>query len=757
MNANKDNVEMICSIGELASLFEGSHSIEDFLQTAVKIVATHMKAAVCSIYLLEDNNKDLVLRANQGLSADSVGRVKLRLGEGITGQALKELRPIREGRGSQNPNFKHIPGINEEQYEAFLAVPIVHGLRRVGVLVVQDPQPDYFTEADAKALRAIAAQLATTIENAQLLMSLHRETKALEAQETTIIERLSFLRGKPASPGIAKGRAIAMGQLDAALWNEDPHAVDGGVSALDRSLERSEKQLAQMQRDVEERLTDIASLIFSTQILMLKDHQFAGEMRRLIEEEHRTAQQAIQRVSRQYMDLFAKSPNPRLREKVQDIKDVGQRLLRNLSTGEDTESGYHGHVVVVEDILPSDILKLAAQGAEGILMIGGGMTAHISILARSLQLPMVITEDRNLVKEVPGRQVLLDGNQGSVFLEPSQEILERYDNLIAAQREAAAVAAVEDETFTRDGTRVRLLANINLLSDLKIAQQLRAEGIGLYRSEFPFIVRNTFPSEEEQYQIYRKIVTEMAGREIVFRTLDIGGDKMLSYFPHVDEANPFLGLRAIRFSLKYPDIFSQQLRALLRAGVDADIKIMFPLISSLDEFLQAREGVRQACDELKESGVPHNPHPKLGVMVELPSAVEIVEDLAREADFLSIGTNDLVQYMLAVDRTNDEISDLYVYHHPAVLRVIARIVRAAQTQDVDLSICGDMAAEPRMVPFLLGAGLRKFSVNPNAIPALQRFIQNVDLSEAETVAKNVLQQGRIDEIARMLGVPASNG
>jgi phosphotransferase system enzyme I (PtsP) len=294
-------------------------------------------------------------------------------------------------------------------------------------------------------------------------------------------------------------------------------------------------------------------------------------------------------------------------------------------------------------------------------------------------------------------------------------------------------------------------ANINLLSDLEPAREFKAEGVGLYRSEFPFIVRNDFPDEEEQFVIYKKLVEQMEGRSVTFRTLDIGGDKMLSYYSNVNEANPFLGMRAIRFSLQNRDIFAQQLRAFLRAGAGCNTRIMFPFISSVDDFLQAREITRECMDELEADGLPFCRQTPLGVMVEHPAAVEVVEELAQEADFLSIGSNDLIQYMLAVDRTNEQVSQLYLSHHPAILRVINRIVSAARKYGKDVSICGDLATDPRMLPFLVGIGLRKFSIDIVNTPAVQRLLESLLLTEAQEIAQTMLGFGRISEVEAFLG------
>ncbi|HEY8240357.1 MAG TPA: phosphoenolpyruvate--protein phosphotransferase [Kiritimatiellia bacterium] len=753
MAPRKDNVDLICDIGELAGLFEKSTSLENFLQTAVSIVAYHMRAAVCSVYLYDEAAQELVLTSTQGLSPDSVGRVRLKIGEGLVGQAIMELRAIREGNAFRSPHFKYIPGIFEERYQAFLAVPILRGLSRVGVLCVQDPVPDYFDENDTKALQAIAAQLATVIENAKLLMTLHQmQSSAPAAVEHAVAEQeLRFVRGVPAASGFAHGRATIYGAFNGDSWASGAPAEPATIEDFHRAVARTEQQLEDLQRQLEERIADVASMIFSAHLLIVKDPNFSGAMVRLIRE-GKTPQEAIGEVVHQYCHLFAQSANPRLREKEQDVKDLGRRLLRNLGSDQEAGADYAGCVIIAGELMPSDILKLSAQSAEGLLLIGGGATSHVSILARALELPMVISESRRLFSLAADRMVLLDGDQGTITIDPTPEVIANYRELQAARRVAEQHAAqMPDITWTRDGERVRIFANINMLSELKVARQMKAEGIGLYRSEFPFIVRNDFPSEEEQFRVYSRILSEMDGHEVQFRTLDIGGDKMLSYFPSVNESNPFLGLRALRFSLRHKEIFAQQLRAFLRAGAGRQLKIMFPLVSSVDDFIEAREVVMECIAMLKADGIAHNPSPELGAMIELPSAVEVADELAAEADFLSIGGNDLVQYILAVDRTNESISDMYVAYHPAVLRALKRVAVATLARNRPLSLCGEMASDPKIIPFLLGIGIMTLSVDVRQIPRVHNVVSELKLSECRQKAEALLRLGRVKDVAAVLG------
>lgn len=749
--ARKDNVDLICSVAELSALFEKSSSLNDFLQSVVTLVADHMSADVCSIYMLDSAHSDLEMVANVGLNPASVGSVRLHVGEGLTGLAMRELRPICVGRASQHPYFKHIPGIQEEDFEAFLAVPIFRGLERIGVLVLQHGVRDHFTALDVKALRAIAAQLAHTIESANLLMSMHRTESKPEPKKRGLAG-VAFLRGKASTGGIAFGKAAVMdeGGIDEFLDSSLDDGCTCTPAAFEQALKTTEEQLEKLQTEMEEQLGDVAALIFSAHLLILKDAEFSGAIARHIGTGS-TPREAVLLVVNQFIDLFANSPNPRMREKIHDIEDLGHRLLHNLlDPEEDHAADYDNHVIIAKDILPSDVIRVAAQHAAGLILLSGGMSAHISILARSVNLPLIVIDDQRLLKIGEGTDLLMDADQSTLYIEPDEDVQSRYAALAKARKKAESGENVKTETYTADGARVHLMANVNLVSDLKNARLLKAEGIGLYRSEFPFLIRDDFPMEDEQFRIYRKLAREMEGREVTYRTLDIGGDKMLSYYSHVDEANPFLGLRAIRFSFRNRDIFGQQLRAMLRASAEGNVRIMFPMIASVDEFLDAKEFVEECMRELDEDGLEYDRNIKLGVMIELPSAVEVAEELAELCDFMSLGTNDLIQYIIGIDRTNEQVAEYYIPHHPAVLRAINRVVRAGEKYDCDVSLCGDMAMKPELLPFLLGCGLRKLSLSVHSIPKVQKALAGIDIKEAEKVAEAMLSLSQIRQVESYL-------
>jgi len=743
-----DSERLLCDINELNHLFHESASIETLLDKAVELVADRTQSAVCSIYLYKSEDHVLTLRATRGLNPESVGQVRLRLGQGLTGLALQEMQTICEEDASRNPNYKFFPGIFEERYNAFLALPIARGISKMGVLVLQRDSATAFVAADITALETVASQLANILENAQFLLGMHEPYQ--QATPTPPTE-LKFVKGKIASEGYAYAPAMVIDKhrsLSSLLQRD----FDAACSLADfhKAVASTAAQLEALQERVEHKLSDAASLIFAAHLMILKDKSFIDKIVSRIES-NVNPPAAIVEVAGEYIQGFLASDSPYMREKVNDIEDLAIRLVNNLISNSEEVEIYRNHVVVTRVLYPSDLLKLSSEDASAVVLVGGGVTSHISILARSLGMPMIISDTFELLDLVDGTPILLDAEIGNIFIDPDNEILEKFHSQQATRLTLdEQQKLMQPETATADGAAVRLLANINLLTDLKLACALNCDGVGLYRTEFPFIVRTMFPSEAEQYVIYSKLVDSMQGKPVTLRTLDAGGDKILSYYHDIQEQNPAMGMRSIRFSLQNRVIFAEQIRAILRAGVDADLRIMFPMISSVDEFCQAKEVVQASIDALARGGIEHNSQPKLGMMVELPSVVPLIDDFAREADFFSIGTNDFIQFMLGVDRTNESVADLYLPHHPAILRALHTVVRSAMQHGREVSVCGDMAHEQKYVPFLLGIGIRALSVDPAYLLRTQQTVAATSISDAEALAQSMLAQSRVRDIAALL-------
>ncbi len=741
-----DHLNLLLNIGQLNWVFKDSSSIEKSLGNIVVMVAKHMRADVCSIYIYDEAKDELVLRANTGFGPQVIGKIKLKPGEGIAGTVFKDKESVCVSDGFTHPNFRYFKGTGEERYKSFLSVPIVSGADPVGVIMLQRQENNRFENRDIKALQIVASQLATALENIKFIISLQGVTPGeITRGKKEQLDRV-FLKGKAASRGYAYAKAAL------AVDTERFHELTGltfwkkyGVADLKKALEKTEKELESLQKAVEEKLSDAASMIFTAHLLILKDKSFIAAMTVPVQK-GKNAPDAVIAAGKKYIALFSASPNPYMREKALDIEDLVTRIIRNLAGKEAKLPKIRHRIVVATDLYPSDLLKLSSEGAKGIVLLSGGVTSHVSILARSLQLPMVIVNDPVASHIIDGDRILIDAEVGNIYINPAKDIVEEFKDCVDGQLLVKTPPVMTQFTETKDGVRIKLMANINLLKDMEMLKQLSCDGIGLYRSEFPFIIRRNFPTEEEQFFVYRKLVEGAPTRDITFRTLDIGGDKIPTYWEPAKKENSFLGLRSIRFSLKHRDIFIQQIRAILRAGADCDLKIMFPMISSLEEFLEARGVVMECVAELDKLEGAFNNHPKIGMMVEVPAVVEIIDEFAQIADFFSIGTNDLVQYMLAVDRTNEEVANYYIPHHPAVLRAIKRIADAAKAGAKDLSVCGDMVNNARYLKFLIGCGIRTLSMNPIYLAENQKIISGIDVASAEALTIRLLAKGDIGTI-----------
>jgi len=751
----EEHFGLLADISEISALLSDSPDLQGFLDRAVLMVADHLHAQVCSIYLYDEDSRLLTLRATHGLSRQAVGRIQLKIGEGLVGKALKEMRPICVVHASGHPDFKYFPEAGEEPYDAFLGVPIQRGVEKIGILVVQRHEKERFSNVEVMAMRALTSQLATAIETARTLLQMAVAPVRSEPVQKARVPSF-FVSGVTASPGYAYGKSIQFLRhpVERILSISRAHesGTGNGDKALDQAITATLAQLSGLQDALGKKLPEVASLIFEAHVMMLKDRAFVGTMREHIAK-GASAVRAVAEVATKYIGIFEASTHDYIREKARDVEDLALRLLKNLTGDEERgDADLRGRIVIARELLPSDILKITLAEVAGLILVGGGLTTHISILVRSLSIPMIIADDSQLVSVLDGDAVLLDADAGNVYVNPGADVVRRFEEREQLRGKAVTHGrAMRDETCMKEGGRVTLLANINLLSELNLALELKAEGIGLYRTEFPFLIRQALPSEEEQFKVYTRLLSRMEDRDVSIRTLDAGGDKMMAYFNDGVELNPALGLRSIRLTLKYRDVFDQQIRAILRAGAARDhMRIMFPMISSLDEFALARGIVEECIEALEAESGETLKRPKIGMMVELPSVVDLADAFAREADFFSIGTNDFIQYMLAVDRGNSRVFEYYCPHHPAVLRGLKRIAEAALLRKIDCTVCGEMAHDVRYVPFFLGIGIRRLSVDPHYLPAVQQCVAGWSEEEASVYAASLLRENRIRDIERLL-------
>jgi phosphotransferase system enzyme I (PtsP) len=737
-----DGLALIDAVTDLSRLLGRGSTIDDFLSNLVRTVAQHMGAQVCSIYLYDVEQDELVLRATDGLNPELVGTVRLAAGEGLTGYAFQQNTAVLEKDALTSGQNKTIPDLGEERYPAFIGVPRKRNDLGIGVLTLQYEDPRPVDNQITQALRAIASHLAVTLENAAALYELHEGERGLPIGRTGPLES-GLIQGTSASRGIAVGRLEYLDE------RRNPHS---GVAyrTLAEAIDLSTRQLQELQQQVDQTLSDVAAMIFSSHLLMLSDDSFVGQMRRLNEDEKVDPIAAVRTVVDEFCRRFSAIPDPRFQEKAQDVQDLGNRIVHNIENATEQEGDYHGRVIAAQEIFPSELVKLYLQNAAGVVFSGGGATGHVAILAQSLDLPLVATADPRLFSIPTGTEIVVDAEDGKIIIGPSPEVQTAYLGRVSVRKAAIArhEGTIPSPLLTKDGSAIVLSANVNLVKDARAAHLLGAHGVGLYRSEIPFLIRNGFPTEEEQYTVYRHVVDETPGGTVHFRTLDLGGDKLLSSQVGRED-NPFLGYRGIRFLLGHREIFRDQIRAMLRAGADRQIGIQFPMIGSMEEFLAAREEVTACIAELHRRDIPCHPAPALGVMIELPAAVEIAGELARTADFFSIGTNDLIMYTLAADRTNHRVADIYRRMHPAVLRSLKRVCEAGEETGIPISVCGASAADPAMVLFFLGIGIRHLSVDAEHLHPIARFIADQDLTEARTTAAAMLAMGSRVSLQRL--------
>ncbi|RKX91259.1 MAG: phosphoenolpyruvate--protein phosphotransferase [Spirochaetes bacterium] len=743
--------DLIFSVRELTGIFQHKTNINGLLHLVVKVIAKHIRTEACSIFLLDETENNLVLRATAGLNSEFIGKIKLEIGEGITGKAFKERIPINIARGAMDPQFKHIPGMHEEQYESILAVPIIYHNKELGVIVLEDSKAGYYTPRDVKALTLIASQLATFLDNAKTLLELRKGFK--DRINNDSLHKQQYYKGRSASTGIAVGTSFFMSETSKGKYLRTERLdYPESLEAFELSLTRSTKQLEKLQEKMDENLSEAGSLIFASHLLMVSDDDFSGSIRNYIKEGEK-ASKSIVKVVNEYIDLFSMSGNENVKEKILDLKDLGHRLLKNLSEEVVDDGDYSGQIVVAKNMLPSELVKLAAQHTEGFVIYGVGVTSHIAILAKSLDLPVVFLTDKSFFNQRDEYTLVVDAYQGVVLVNPEEELIKKYLGNIDSSQTKTGSAKMLDFAETQDGIKIKIQANINILSDSQNAVKYKAEGSGLYRSEFLFLIRNNFPTEEEQVVIYSRLLDTIP--DVVFRTIDIGGDKILG-IADTKELNPSLGLRALRYSLKNTGIFKDQLRALLRVGVGKELKILFPLVTGIDDFKKAKEILAQSMEELEKEGIPYNKNPKVGAMIELPSIVYLIDEIAAAADFMSVGTNDLVQYILGIDRTNEKVKDLYIPYHPAVLRALKMVAESAKKNNCPISVCGDTAVDPDLLEFFIGLGIRTFSVEPRMIQFVRREIARMNTENAVRFAEKAVDLGTVREIEVLMSERMKN-
>ncbi len=738
---------MLNTLRSIVQDVAGAGSFRAQLDLLVHNVRSALGTEVCSVYLMNRDQDQLLFAANEGLNTDAVGNVSLDLTQGLVGLVAERAEPINLNNATVHPRFHLVPEIGEDAFHAFLGVPVIDHRQVLGVLVVQQRERRKFDESEEAFLVTLSAQLATVIGHAEAT----GDMRQLFANDMApALERAdAMFRGVGGTPGISIGTAVLIhppASLEAVtdVVIED---ISTELIVLDRAIESVREDIRRISEQFEASLPAEELALFDVYLHMLDDNALAGDIKNKVRKGS-WAQGALKQVIHEHMRRFEAMEDPYLRERGADVKDLGLRVLAYLQDLKAKKIHFPDDTILVgEEVTPGMLAEVPAEKLRAIVSVRGSVNSHLAILAQSLDIPAIMGAIDFPVANIDNQPLIVDGFYGEVICNPSPATLEHYETLIAGERELAEeLEELKDfKGVTLDGWRVGLWVNIGL-TGVGRSLDRGAEGIGLFRTEIPFMTQDRFPSEEEQRAIYREHMEAFEPKPVTMRTLDVGGDKALSYFPIVEE-NPFLGWRGIRVTLDHPEIFMVQARAMLRAneGLEGDLRIMLPMITSITEVEEAMALVERAYQEVLEEGA-NVKQPQIGVMVEVPAAVYQARRLAGMVDFLAVGSNDLTQYMLAVDRNNPRVADLYHETHPAVLAALRDVAKAAQAENTQFGICGELAGNPIGAVLLMAMGYQVLSMNETNLPKVKWIIRNIKRSEARRMLARALRMDTAEEV-----------
>ncbi len=742
----------------LALVIQRSHSLAEILDRSVQLVAKEMGTDACSIYLLDPTDQQLRLSATHGLDKASLGKVTLKLGEGLTGKVVRELRSLAVEDASVHPGYRYFPETREEQFHSYLGVPLAIRNRPVGALVVQTRDRRDYDVEEVQTLSTIAAQLVGVVENARLIDALDRghegmkylkEARIWQAGGRRTSERPGediVFKGSAASRGIAIGAAVLRGTQEVTLESfERPVLSEDEERALVReAFKKASAEIAIIQAAAEQEIDEEHALIFSSHLLLLNDVVVHEQIEQRIKNRS-PAHTAIFETLDGFVLRLRQVADPYIQERVEDIYDLRSRLMSHLGNSQGRSFGMSDKIVVTYGIAPSLVVELKAQGARGIITARGGPTSHGALLARSMGIPAVTGLSEAVTTIRSGDTLILDGQAGKVILSPSRSSLADYEERLEkfAEQRKSALRFCNLPGRTKDGRCVALQANISVTADLATAKESGAEGIGLYRTEFPFLIREEFPTRAEQVRIYQRPYDYYPTGPVRFRLLDLGGDKLLPGNSMQVDRDPFRGYRSLRLLLDHPEILSTQVEAFIEAAGTRPVEVLIPMVTSMPELRRALKLIREAVDRASPS---FEPAVRLGAMIEVPAAVELAGSIAREVDFLSIGSNDLIQYMLAADRENEKAATEDDPYHPAVLRAIRRVVEAGHRHGAEVTLCGELAGRRRLALALLAMNIDALSLAPGSIPEIKRLFTSSRVGPLAEALDSILALDTAQEI-----------
>lgn len=735
---------MLETLRRIVQEVDSAPSFQAALDILVSSVRDATHTEVCSVYLLDDRTERLILMATEGLNASAIGVVSLAFDEGLVGLCATREEPINLQDAPSHPRYRYFPETGEEHYNAFVAVPIMNRRKVLGVLVVQQRTNRRFDEGEVAFLVTLSAQLSGVVAHAKVMGQL----EMVRGSRTT---QTQIYQGIMGAAGVTLGRAVVL--YPPADLEQVP----------DRSVEDLEHELDFLARAIEEVRADVRALddrmsgtlmpeeraLFDVYLRMLDDHALPSEIAERIEAGN-WAQGALREVIDEHMQNFALMDDPYLRERMSDVRDLGLRILAKLQDSEtdDTREFPDNSILIGEDISTAMLLEVPLDKVSGVVSATGAANSHMAIVARALGIPTVVGVSDLPVTSLDDAEMIVDAYLGRLFVQPSRALRKRYKDIIKEEQQLVAGldAYKQKEAITPDGHVVALCVNTGLMADVARAKDRGAEGVGLYRSEIPFMLRERFPGEEEQRQIYRQQLEAFAPKPVTMRTLDIGGDKDLPYFP-IREDNPALGWRGVRITLDHPEIFMVQVRAMLKASAGLDnLNILLPMVTTVSEVEDSVALIHRAVEELREEGEFDVRLPRIGIMVEVPAAVIQIADLAKRVDFVSIGSNDLTQYVLAVDRNNSRVADLYSPYHPAVLRAVRYVVNESHRVGKPVSICGEMAGDPGTAILLMAMGFDTLSMSASNLLKVRKTICHTPMALAKDLLEQLLELDRPQDI-----------
>ncbi|MGL6258329.1 phosphoenolpyruvate--protein phosphotransferase [Vibrio sp. WXL103] len=728
-------------LSQLRDIVEQVSRVDDLQQALsilVKQTCSAMSTECCTVYLANEEMERLELMATQGLTfkGDSV---HIRFSEGLVGMVKRTAEPINVAEASKHPSYKFFPELGEQVYQSFLGTPIIHRKKVLGVLVVQQKQPRLFDEAEESFLVTLSAQLAVLIAHGQTL------------GHWLPTQNARTLKGVPASSGVAIGE-FWLDNTQPSLAEIAPASsvdIDQEHERLALAMEAAQADFRRMRKKLEGEITSEAKGIFDLFTHLLNDPMLKQDLKKHIQN-HDRAEWALRQVIDSYSSRFAKMSDPYLKERAQDFRELGQRLLFFLHNTEQTHQSIDNPIIlVVQELTASLLASVPKDKLLAVVSIEGAANSHAAILSRALGIPAVMGLECD-ISQLNGLTGIVDGYSGKLFISPNQQLLHEYRGLLHEERELACMVSSHSDkpAVTEDGLGVNIMLNSGLSADSSIAVNQGVDGVGLYRTEISFLLQHRFPSEEEQEGQYRAVLAAYPNKNVVMRTLDIGGDKALPYFP-IEEENPFLGWRGIRFTLDHPDIFLIQMRAMLRASQNNDnLSILLPMVSNVQELDDALTLFEQAFAEV--SALYPIQRPTIGVMIEVPSMLYLLPHLAEKIDFVSVGTNDLTQYLLAVDRNNSRVSTLYETMHPAVLSALKHIHVICESVSLPVCVCGELAGDPMGALLLVGMGYRSLSMNTSNVAKVKYLLCHSSQQELEQLAETALSQPYAQAIYDMM-------